>query len=77
MVKTLESLANDALALPENQRLALAHRLLSCMDPPCTPGVDALWEQEIARRIALLDSGATGIHVKSEVFAELERRLGS
>ena len=45
-------------------------------EPAGDPAVDALWESEIVRRIDLLDRGATERHPASEVFAELDRRLG-
>ena len=76
MVTALESLEKEAMCLPEDQRVTLAHRILLSTEPAGDPAVDALWESEIVRRIDLLDRGATERHPASEVFAELDRRLG-
>ncbi len=72
---TLQTLEKNAMELPEDQRVTLAHRILRSTEPPKNPEVDALWEMEIARRIELLDSGGTGRHSAAEVFRALDRRL--
>ena len=76
MVTALDNLEKEVMQLPEDQRVTLAHRILLSTEPTCDPAVDALWEAEIVRRIELLDQGATERHRASDVFAELDRRLG-
>ncbi len=71
MSATLEAISHDALVLPADQRLALAHRLLLSVEPAPEPGSDAAWEAEIARRIARLDSGEAHSIPAAEVFARL------
>ena len=76
MVTALENLEKEVMRLPEDQRVTLAHRILLSTEPVGNLAVDSLWEAEIVRRIDLLDQGATERHRASDVFAELDRRLG-
>lgn len=68
-----DTLAQDALGLPPDQRIALAQRLLSSMEPEPDPAAEAAWETEIARRIARLDAGEAISVPAAEVFARLRR----
>jgi len=76
MPTSLEAIEKEALQLPEDQKLTLAHRMLVSAEPVPDPSIEALWESEIVRRIEKLDSGETTRHPASEVFEELDRRLG-
>lgn len=74
-MKTLDSLANQALLLPKDQRLTLAHRILASIEPTATEGVEAAWDDEIRERIKRYDAGlVTGIP-GSEVFKGLDQKL--
>ena len=73
MPATLDALAREALVLPVEQRIALAHQLLSSVEVDPDPEADAGWEQEITRRIARSDAGETTAIPAAEVFARLER----
>ncbi len=75
MPNTLEMIEKEALQLPEDQKVTLAHRMLVSAEPAPDPSVDALWEAEILRRIEKLDSGQTTRYGAGEVFKELDRRL--
>lgn len=75
MARTLDTLEHDALLLPEEQRLTLAHRLLKSTEPAGDPSIESLWTAEIVRRIEALDAGTTGIHEASDVFRDLDHRL--
>jgi len=75
MPNTLETIEQEALQLPEDQKVTLAHRMLVSAEPAPDPSVDALWETEIIRRIEKLDSGQTARHPAADVFGELDRRL--
>jgi hypothetical protein len=76
MASALESLEQEVMRLPEDQRVTLAHRILLSTEPVGAAEVDALWEAEILRRIDLLDRGAAERLPASDVFAELDGRLG-
>ena len=73
MATTFDVLAQDALVLPPDQRVALAHRLLSSVEPDLDPDAEAAWEREIARRIAESDAGDVTPIPAAEVFARLRR----
>ncbi len=76
MAESVETLAAEALQFPADQRLTLAHRILSSVEPTCSSEVASAWDSEIRARTAQDDAGqAQGIPA-SEVFAELDRRLG-
>lgn len=73
MAVTFDVLAQDALVLPPDQRIALAHCLLSSVEPDVDPEAEDAWEQEIVRRITELDAGDVKSIPASEVFARLRR----
>jgi putative addiction module component (TIGR02574 family) len=61
--------------LPPDQRLTLAHRILSSVEPAASPEVDAAWDTEIRNRIVRYDTQGAHSIPAEEVFAELDRRL--
>ena len=71
MPLSYDDLATAALVLPMEQRLALARQLLESVDLEPAPDAGAAWEEEIAERIALVDSGTAPSIPASEVFARL------
>lgn len=71
MPVTLDALSDDALALPPEQRMALAYRLLVSVEPNPEPAADAAWEAEIAARIVRFDAGEARTIPATEVFASL------
>jgi putative addiction module component (TIGR02574 family) len=73
MSAALDALSHDALALPADQRLALARRLLDSVDLEPEPGAEAAWEAEITRRIARFDAGESKTVSASEVFDRLRQ----
>ena len=73
MPAALDKLSQDALLLPPDQRVALAYRLLTSVEPSPQPGAEAAWEVEIARRIARFDSGESATIPADEVFARLRQ----
>ena len=73
MTATFDELAQEALVLSAEERIALAHRLLSSVELNLDPDAEAAWEQEIVRRIAESDAGEVTPIVAAEVFARLQR----
>ena len=72
---TVETVATEAMQLPKDQRLTLAHRLLSSVEPVPNPQVEAAWDAEIRERIRRYDAGETRTIPAKEVFRELDERL--
>ncbi len=52
-------LIEKVLALPRDDRVYLAQRLLASLDDPRDPELDRVWAEEIERRIDDLESGKT------------------
>ena len=75
MSNSVESIASEAMQLPEDQRLVLAHRILASVEPVGDPGIDAAWDMEIRERIRRYDAGQAASIPVSEVFAALDRKL--
>lgn len=76
MAESVDTLAEEAMQLPPDQRLTLAHKILSSVEPASSPELEAVWDTEIRARIARYDGGETRGIPASEVFAELDRRVG-
>ena len=75
MSASLEDIASDALQLPKDQRLTLAHRILASLEPGPDAGSEAAWDGEIRERIRKYDAGRTSGIRGSTVFLELDKRL--
>ena len=69
MGKTLDQIAIDALALPEDDRLALGERLLHSV--PENAAVAEAWDAELARRVDDIKYGRVEGIPANEVEAEL------
>jgi len=74
-MKTIEEILQEAEHLPLEQRLTLAHRLLSSSEPNPSPEVEEAWGLEIRERIMRYDQGQTQSRPASEVFSELDHQL--
>ena len=71
MTPEVSDILKKALALPPEARAALAGSLLESLDDTVDASVEEAWSQEIARRIAELDSGK----VKPVPWAEARRQI--
>ena len=74
-MKTLESIASDALLLPIEQRLFLAHQMLISVDSESDADVDKAWDEEIQRRIQQYDNGEVAGIPGPEVFQKIREKL--
>jgi len=63
------------MQLPPDQRLTLAHRILSSVEPLASAEIDVAWDTEIRERIARFAAGSVRGIPATEVFAEVDRRL--
>jgi len=76
MIATIDSITQDALILPPDQRLALVNRLLLSLEPESDPvAAEAAWQVEIARRIKEYDAGLSKTIPAAEVFARFNREF--
>ena len=75
MSEPIDVIVLEAMRLPPDQRMALAHRILAGVEPAPATEIEALWDSEIRERIARYESGkAKGIPA-AEAFADGDRRL--
>ncbi len=75
MAESIETLVSEAMQLPADQRMTLAHRILSSVEPRPSSEIDAAWDAEIGERMARYDAGGVRSIPAAEVFAEVDRRL--
>jgi len=57
MPTTLETITQEVLGLPKNQRLALARIILDLDGGPPDADVEAAWDAEIVARMKAYDEG--------------------
>jgi hypothetical protein len=74
-MKSLETIAAEAMLLAKDQRFTLAHRILSSVEPQAEAGAEAAWDTEIRERIKSYDVGLASSVAGPEVFAELDKKL--
>jgi hypothetical protein len=74
-MKSVETIAEEALLLPKDQRFTLAHRILASVEPETEPGAELAWDTEIRERIRRYDAGLSVGVSGREVFAELDKKL--
>ena len=70
MTQETLDLLQKALALPEHERAELAGNLLSSLDTTVDPDVDAVWQQELVRRLNEVQSGK----VKTIPWEEVQQK---
>ena len=62
--------------MPAQQRAELAHFLILSLDEGEDEGVEEAWDQELARRMAQIESGEAVTIPAEEVFARLREKYG-
>ncbi len=77
MTKQALELLQQALALPEADRAALAGSLLESLDQVVDADAELAWKNEIARRISDLDSGKAKTIPWEELRSRLAARLAN
>ena len=71
MTQEAAELLKKALSLPVSERADLAGSLIESLDDTQDESVEAAWDEEVARRMADIDSGG----VKPVSLEEARRRL--
>ena len=75
MHKVDEELLQEVLSLPSDQRTFLIEKLLESLNTVQTPEIDALWKDEIERRVSEIESGDVKLINGEEVFQKIRKRL--
>ena len=68
----LQNLANQAFALPDDQRAALAATLIGSLDTQIDEDAEESWKEEVAKRIAEIDRGEVELIPWEQVIAKLK-----
>lgn len=77
MTTMMDRVCKQALELPLDQRLTVVHRILEQSEVYLdSAAVEREWDGVIRERIKRYDAGQNKTRPASEVFAELEKRLG-
>ena len=76
MTPELSEITEKALRLPQGEQLKLARTLLESSEASADSGVDTVWEQEIERRIQLIDAGLAKGRLFADVVRDIDRQLG-
>ncbi|PWU20378.1 MAG: hypothetical protein C5B50_04110 [Verrucomicrobia bacterium] len=69
-------IVDEALRLPQKDQMRLARTLLEHGEAEGDTGAQAAWDEEIERRIQVIDSGLAKGRPFSEVLRDIDRRLG-
>ena len=72
MKSSAKEILDQALEMPENDRAAIAERLLASLDAKPDRNVEEAWQQEIQRRLSELDRG----DVECVPWEEVRSRMG-
>ena len=76
MNRSYAEITQDALQLSQQEQLRLARTLLESSEAVGDLEVDAAWEEEIERRIDMVDSGLAKGRSFADVVKEVDRQLG-
>jgi putative addiction module component (TIGR02574 family) len=74
VMKTTESLIEQALRMGAGQRARLAHVLIQSLEEETDADSDQQWDAEIARRVREIQAGRVRGIPASKVFARRPRR---
>ena len=81
MTRHAETVLQQALTLPEEERAKIAGALLESLEPVPEADVETAWRQEVAARMTVLEAGEVKMtpweEVRDRLLARLsERRQG-
>jgi putative addiction module component (TIGR02574 family) len=76
-----ETLLQEALALPDDERAEIAGALLESLGPPPEADVESEWRREVAARVAALEEGGVATtpweEIRDRFLARLSERNGA
>ncbi len=76
MSRNFAELRDEALRLPPQDQLRLARTLLEQAEAVGDLEVESAWDEEIGRRIEMVDSGLAKGRPFTEVLGNIDRQLG-
>jgi putative addiction module component (TIGR02574 family) len=70
-----QQILQSALSLPPDDRVEIAESLILSLDEETAAEIEAVWGEEIRRRIDSIDSGRVKMIPADEVMREMRERL--
>jgi putative addiction module component (TIGR02574 family) len=74
MAAAVERLAQEALALSDQERAQLARKLLLSLEGPADEGMNAAWDVEIEKRVERIREGTAKGRPAEEVSRDIRAR---
>ena len=74
MALTYEEISKEALELPPGSKVLLAEQLIESIGAPERQRIEALWAEEIERRLQEFDEGKVQAIPGEEVFRRIRAR---
>jgi len=72
---TIQKLKTEALALPEDERAALALLLMRSLDRPVDGEAGQAWDEELKRRVSCVREGTAVVVDREELRKRMEAHL--
>ena len=76
-MRSAESIADEALALPTSERAALVLRLAESLDEQHDADAEDAWAAEVAARVEALKAGTAETITTAEALADARARLSA
>lgn len=77
MSSRARKILEEALSLPEEERLLIVTELQNSLEPAATPEeIEAAWRDEIVRRVRSIEDGTAVLHDGDAVLRELKSKYG-
>lgn len=76
-MRSIEAIADEALALPTNERAALVLRLAESLDEQRDADAEDAWAAEVAARVEALRAGSAETITTAEALADARTRLSA
>jgi len=75
IMRRAETLLQEALSLPDDERAEIAGALLESLEPASEEDVETAWRQEVAARVAALEAGEVTTTPWEEIRDQFLARL--
>ncbi len=77
MEKKTKDIINEAMRMPAEERATIAENLIASLDRECDDQTEALWQDEVQKRIREIESGAVKCVPWESVRSSLKREPGA
>ena len=71
MTENAERVKREVLELPESERAELVRILIDSLDESSDPDMEALWDEELRRRVERIEEGKARLRPANQVLEEI------